>query len=86
MITFGRKWGLVGGSGRMLLTGTFSRAIDDKQRIAIPKRLREELLRGDGHALYVRRRGRTGLSAYTRRKSLPLWPRVLRGLRPPSKT
>jgi MraZ protein len=37
----------------MLLTGCFSRAIDEKLRIAIPKRIREELLRGDGHALYV---------------------------------
>jgi MraZ protein len=37
----------------MLLTGTFSRAIDEKQRIAIPKRIREELLRGDGSSLIV---------------------------------
>ena len=37
----------------MLLTGTFSRAIDEKLRIAIPKRVREALLRGDGHGLYV---------------------------------
>jgi len=27
----------------MLLTGTFTRAVDDKQRIALPKRLRETL-------------------------------------------
>jgi MraZ protein len=27
----------------MLLTGTFTRAVDDKQRIALPKRLREAL-------------------------------------------
>ena len=35
----------------MPLTGTFSRNIDDKRRIAIPKRLREEF--GEVNSLYV---------------------------------
>jgi MraZ protein len=65
VITFGRVWGRVGESGKMLLTGTFSRAIDDKQRIAIPKRIREELLRGDGHALYVTPGTDRSLALYT---------------------
>lgn len=39
----------------MLLTGTFKRAIDDKLRIAIPKRLRDSLATADNQtpALYV---------------------------------
>jgi MraZ protein len=49
----------------MLLTGTFSRAIDDKLRIAIPKRVREELLRGDGHALFVAPGTDGSLALYT---------------------
>ncbi len=40
----GPKWESVGTSGKkMLLTGTFPRTIDEKQRLAIPKRLREAL-------------------------------------------
>lgn len=49
----------------MLLTGTFSRAIDEKQRIAIPKRIREELLRGNGHALYAAPGTDGSLALYT---------------------
>jgi MraZ protein len=49
----------------MLLTGSFSRAIDEKQRIAIPKRIREELLRGDGHLLYVAPGTDGSLALYT---------------------
>ena len=49
----------------MLLTGTFSRAIDEKLRIAIPKRVREELLRGDGHGLYVAPGTDGSLALYT---------------------
>jgi MraZ protein len=49
----------------MLLTGSFSRAIDEKLRIAIPKRIREELLRGDGHALYVAPGTDGSLALYT---------------------
>lgn len=49
----------------MLLTGTFSRAIDEKLRVAIPKRVREELLRGDGQALYVAPGTDGSLALYT---------------------
>jgi MraZ protein len=37
----------------MLLTGTFSRAVDDKQRVAIPKTLREALGSRSKGVLYV---------------------------------
>jgi MraZ protein len=37
----------------MLLTGTFSRALDDKQRLAIPKRLREAMECQTGGVLYI---------------------------------
>ena len=37
----------------MFLTGTFSRSIDEKLRVAIPKRLRDELERPKGGGLYV---------------------------------
>ena len=37
----------------MVLTGTFSRAVDEKLRVAIPKRLRGTLDCGPGEALYV---------------------------------
>lgn len=40
----GGYWGLM----ERLLTGAFARAIDDKQRIAIPKRFREALLGTSG--------------------------------------
>ena len=44
MLMFGAKWLVVGKNGdSMLLTGAFARAIDEKQRIAIPKPLREAL-------------------------------------------
>ncbi|MEX2139601.1 MAG: division/cell wall cluster transcriptional repressor MraZ [Pirellulales bacterium] len=49
----------------MLLTGSFSRAIDEKLRIAIPKRVREELLRGNGQALYVAPGTDGSLALYT---------------------
>jgi MraZ protein len=46
-----KLWGHVDGSGEkwqaMLLTGTYERALDDKLRLALPKRLRE-LLAGQG--------------------------------------
>ena len=64
-VTFGPWWGVVGRSGKMLLTGTFSRAVDEKLRIAIPKRIREELLRGDGNALYVAPGTDGSLALYT---------------------
>ena len=37
----------------MLLTGTFNRAVDDKLRLAIPKRLRDALQCPAGGVLYV---------------------------------
>jgi MraZ protein len=37
----------------MLLTGTFTRSVDEKLRIAIPKRLRDALGCPDSGALYV---------------------------------
>jgi MraZ protein len=47
----GPKWEPVGLSGKkMLLTGTFPRTIDEKQRLAIPKRLREALGQGEAEA------------------------------------
>lgn len=49
----------------MLLTGAFSRAIDEKQRIAIPKRIREELLRGDGNSLFIAPGTDGSLALYT---------------------
>jgi MraZ protein len=64
--TFGPLWEIVGRSGsRMLLTGSFSRSIDEKQRIAIPKRIREELLRGDGDSLYIAPGTDGSLALYT---------------------
>jgi MraZ protein len=36
----------------MLLTGTYQRALDDKQRLALPKRFRE-VLAGDGQPLFL---------------------------------
>ncbi|MHB1035340.1 MAG: division/cell wall cluster transcriptional repressor MraZ [Pirellulales bacterium] len=37
----------------MLLTGTFLRSVDEKLRIAIPKRLRDGLAGGTGGVVYV---------------------------------
>jgi MraZ protein len=37
----------------MLLTGTFTRSLDEKQRVAVPKRLREALACREDGALYV---------------------------------
>jgi MraZ protein len=37
----------------MLLTGAFSRSIDDKLRVAIPRRLREALAPGSQPAIYI---------------------------------
>ena len=37
----------------MLLTGTFKRSVDEKQRIAIPKRLRPALVPADAKGLYI---------------------------------
>lgn len=49
----------------MLLTGTFSRSIDEKQRLAIPKRLRDALGCPEGGNLYVAPGTNGSLSVYT---------------------
>lgn len=49
----------------MVLTGAFSRSIDSKQRIAIPKRLRDELAGPDGDALFIAPGTDGSLALYT---------------------
>jgi MraZ protein len=49
----------------MLLTGTFVRAIDDKLRLAIPKRLRDALGTGPEQPLYVTPGTDRSLAVYT---------------------
>ncbi|MDZ7616550.1 MAG: division/cell wall cluster transcriptional repressor MraZ [Patescibacteria group bacterium] len=49
----------------MLLTGSFTRVIDDKQRVAIPKRLREVMGLVDGGMLYVAPGTDESLALYT---------------------
>jgi MraZ protein len=49
----------------MLLTGTFVRAIDDKLRLAIPKRLRDALGAGPEQPLYVTPGTDRSLAVYT---------------------
>lgn len=49
----------------MTLTGTFPRSLDDKQRIAIPKRLREALVTAERQYLYVAPGTDGSLALYT---------------------
>lgn len=49
----------------MLLTGTFVRSVDDKQRIAIPKRLREALEGSEVKALFIAPGTDGSLAIYT---------------------
>ena len=50
----------------MLLTGAFKRSIDDKQRIAIPKRFRDSFGEGDAGSVLVIAPGTDGsLTLYT---------------------
>ena len=49
----------------MFLTGTFSRSIDEKLRVAIPKRLRAELECSKGGGLYVAPGTDQSLALYT---------------------
>ena len=49
----------------MLLTGTFSRALDDKLRVAIPKRLRDAFGVPPGGTLYVAPGTDESLALYT---------------------
>ena len=62
-------WGAVGIIGEewsfMLLTGTFSRSVDQKLRVAIPKSLREAIDGCPGCALYVAPGTDGSLAIYT---------------------
>jgi MraZ protein len=58
----GVLWGAV---VSMLLTGTFSRSIDEKLRVAIPKRLRDALECLEGAVLYVAPGTDQSLALYT---------------------
>jgi MraZ protein len=49
----------------MLLTGAFSRSLDEKLRVAIPKRLRDGLDRGQQQAAYVTPGTDQSLAVYT---------------------
>ena len=49
----------------MLLTGTFNRSIDEKQRVAIPKRLRSAMQCSEGGGLYVAPGTDESLALYT---------------------
>jgi MraZ protein len=49
----------------MLLTGTFNRTLDEKQRLAIPKRLREAMGCQDGGILYIALGTDCSLTIYT---------------------
>ena len=49
----------------MLLTGTFSRSVDEKLRVAIPKRLRVALECPEGEGLYVAPGTDESLALYT---------------------
>jgi MraZ protein len=47
----GAEWEAVGAVAIMLLTGTYPRTLDDKKRLALPKRLRDQL--GEPTTLFV---------------------------------
>lgn len=61
----------------MLLTGTFRRAVDEKQRVSIPKRLRTVLeLAGKNAALYLAPGTDGSLALYTERAFAALGERL----------
>lgn len=61
----------------MLLTGTFRRAVDEKQRVSIPKRLRAILeLAGKNAALYLAPGTDGSLALYTERAFTALGDRL----------
>ncbi len=66
----------------MLLTGTFARAIDEKLRVAIPKRLREPLGCPIGGSLFVGPGTDGSLAIYTE-EALECWGKRLE-LAPPT--
>ena len=66
----------------MLLTGTFARSIDEKFRVAIPKRLRESLGCPIGGSLYIGPGTDGSLAIYTE-EALERWGRRLE-LAPPT--
>jgi MraZ protein len=49
----------------MSLTGTYHRTLDDKQRLAVPKRLRDELWREEKPVLYVAPETEQALTLYS---------------------
>lgn len=50
----------------MLLTGTFPRSVDEKQRVAIPKRVRESLNLGESAELFIAPGTDGSLALYTK--------------------
>ncbi len=50
----------------MLLTGTFPRSVDEKQRIAIPKRVRDSLNLGESTELFIGPGTDGSLALYTK--------------------
>jgi len=61
----GVQWGIVGDYGEMLLTGTFTRAVDQKGRIAIPKSIRAAMDLSKGGGIYVAPGTDESLALYT---------------------
>lgn len=64
---YGDLWGAVGKSGSMALTGTYTRTLDEKQRVAVPKRLWEEFGETDLRSLYISPGTDKSLSLYSPR-------------------
>jgi len=60
----------------MLLTGTFSRSIDEKHRVAIPKRLRDAVQSTEGEVLYLAPGTDKSLAIYTEDEFAKLAGRV----------
>jgi MraZ protein len=63
---FGVQWACVGICGeKMLLTGCFGRSVDEKLRVAIPKRIREAMQCGANAAVFVAPGTDGSLAIYT---------------------
>jgi DNA-binding transcriptional regulator/RsmH inhibitor MraZ len=66
MDMLGDQWDAVGKSGgSMLLAGTFVRSIDEKFRVAIPKRFRDALVGNEQRDLFITRGTDQSLVLYT---------------------